>query len=213
MTNGGGQLKISGYSSSSSSWLGTALYDDSGSPLCSCCPDHWKPRNKNTIKARKAANNLYDARIPMAPINNPPSIVPPPVPTPTNRPFRIPVRKKWGKVTVIFDQKKRSYLAVCFNFCFDFLKALISVQITSGRLSSHKFAARWSHARRCKVDDRSGTVLAKKGLKSELLDTGSEWEIQIDVSWILCYTSSYWRWSAIGCLCHRQGLNNGIKIA
>lgn len=84
--------QISSYSSSSSSWFGTALYDDSDSPLPSCRPDHWKPRNKNVITARKAANSLYDARIPMAPISNPPSIVPPPVPTPTNRPFRIPVR-------------------------------------------------------------------------------------------------------------------------
>lgn len=132
MTNGGGQLKISGYSSSSSSWLGTALYDDSGSPLCSCCPDHWKPRNKNTIKARKAANNLYDARIPMAPINNPPSIVPPPVPTPTNRPFRIPVRKKWGKVTVIFDKKNGVIWPFVLIFVLIFWKPWFQFRLPQG---------------------------------------------------------------------------------
>lgn len=62
------------------------------------------------IRARKAANSLYDVRMPTAPISNPPSMVPPPVPTPTNRPFRIPEKIKRGKVALLFYPMKSTEL-------------------------------------------------------------------------------------------------------
>ena len=65
------------------------------------------------IKLRKAANILYDARTPTAPISNPPSIVPPAIPTPTNRPFRIPEKIKRRKVALLLRTVPSKYKGFC----------------------------------------------------------------------------------------------------
>ena len=133
--------EISGHSSSSLSWLGTALYGDSGWSLSSCLPDHWKPRNNNVIKARKAANSLYDVRIPTAPISNPPSIVPPPVPTPTNRPFRIPDKVKIRKVALLLILiRKPTELAGQF-----IQPVLINTLLVASRTYADRFASAKRH--------------------------------------------------------------------